>query len=721
MYMTKNYLLTILISWVCFGVMAQEQNIIRGHVCDEEGEPLVGANVYIYGTIEGCMCDSIGNFTFETAMKGTATLKCSYVGYTDCMVKISIPTNKNITIKMKPQSFTLDNVDIVASSFNFGMTEKVKSIKPLDVVMSGNSCGDIIASLHALPGVQTVGENGKLYVRGGESSESQVFINGMHVLQPYDAEPNNTVTRSRFSPFLFKGINFSLGGYDSEYGQALSSVLPMETTDIQTHDKFGLNFSPLSMAAGGTKSFRASSLSFNAEYMDLKLYDKLFPDKYDWTTPFRKISGEAQYKVEPSSSCNIKTYVGFDHTEFSYNIPFSDFNIYERRLGMHENNLYINSVYRQNFSHGWSLFTGVAGSWIRKVIQGAMIAHDEYVDRKLETHLKARLSKTFSDRYRLAFGAENYIRSYKKSSNSMSISNVLGMDYNSFGAFVDNQLKISSTFFLKASLRMENKVGGNGVFFMPRASLSYIPNKQLQMSLLYGRYSQVIGDDYNLYGNYTKAQSFSNHYVMSFQYKFPKTTIRLESYLKQYTQLPLLENQKITLKGRGKSCGIDFFLEDGSISNNLTTTLAYSYNHSRRRYMEYVDEVQPQYATAHNLSISLKYSIPQIKCIFGLSENIASGRPYTNPTKPGKLQCLTKPYVSTGVNVSYLASPNVIIYASVTNLFNRHNIFNYTYVTNPHLSGGYLRKPVESSRDRFFYVGIFISLKKSHAYEISNF
>ena len=36
MYMTKNYLLTILISWVCFGVMAKEQNIIRGHVCDEE-------------------------------------------------------------------------------------------------------------------------------------------------------------------------------------------------------------------------------------------------------------------------------------------------------------------------------------------------------------------------------------------------------------------------------------------------------------------------------------------------------------------------------------------------------------------------------------------------------------------------------------------------------------------------------------------------------------
>lgn len=414
MYMKKICLLTILIPLVNVYVMAQEHNIIRGDVCDEEGQPMVGANIYIYGTIDGCMCDTLGKFSFETSLKGTVTLKCTFMGYTDYIKRITIPVNKEISIKMKPQAFTLDNVDIVASSFSFGQTEKVKSIKPLDVVMAGNSCGDIFASLHTLPGVQTVGESGKLHVRGGDSYESQVFINGMHVLQPYDAEPSNTVTRSRFSPFLFKGINFSLGGYDSEYGQALSSILPMETTDVQTHDKFGLNFSPLSVAAGGTKSLNASSLSFNVEYMDLKLYNKLFPDKYDWDKPYRKISGEVQYKVEPTPSCNIKTYIGFDHTELGYHIPFSVFNAYERKLGMTENNMYINSVLRLNLSRGWSFFAGVAESWFRNVVDGAMIANDEYVDRKMETHLKIRISKNFSGRYKLSFGAEDYARSHKK-------------------------------------------------------------------------------------------------------------------------------------------------------------------------------------------------------------------------------------------------------------------------------------------------------------------
>lgn len=164
---------------------------------------------------------------------------------------------------------------------NFGSYGKLKKLDAYDVVMTGSSCGDIFAALGSLPGVQKVGENGRLYVRGGDNFESQVFINGMHVLNPYDEEPSNTVTRSRFSPFLFKGINFSLGGYAGEYGQALSSILPMETTDVSSCDKLGVNISPLSAAVGGTKAFTTSSLSFNTEFMNLGLYNKMFPDRYD--------------------------------------------------------------------------------------------------------------------------------------------------------------------------------------------------------------------------------------------------------------------------------------------------------------------------------------------------------------------------------------------------------------------------------------------------------
>lgn len=706
--------LTVTFAW------AQGRNVVKGMVREANGTPLAGANIYIYGTTDGALCDSLGRFSFQTASSGEVTVKCTFIGFADYVGKLHLPLQHDVDIRLKPQAVTLDNVEIVAGNFNFGRGNLATTMNSLDVVMSGNSCGDIFGSLHSLPGVQTVGENGRLYVRGGESSESQTFINGMHVLQPYDAEAGNTVTRSRFSPFLFKGINFALDGYDAQYGQALSSVLVMETTDVQTHDKLGVNFSPLSAAAGGTKSFGRSSLSFNAEYMDLKLYNKVFPDKYDWTKPYNKMSAQMQYKVETSQGGSIKTYAGFDHTRLGYHIPQDFFETNERDLGITDDNLYLNSVWRTTTAGGWRLFAGGAWSWVRNGINGALVNGDEYVDTKNEVHLKAYLQKAFGG-HTVAYGVEDYIRNFQKRSVMGGATNKLHMNYNLVGAFVDTRFKLLSELFLKASFRMENQVSRNGIFIVPRVSLSYVPNNRFQMSLLAGEYSQVVGDGFDIYGDYIRHQSFSDHYVLSMQYGFARTTLRMETYLKYYYDLPMVSGTGYTFNGKGRSRGVDIFIEDNSISPRLTTMLAYSYNFSKRKYMQYDNWVQPQYTTRHNASLSIKYNVPQIKCIFGLSQNFASGRPYTDPSKPGQMQFLTKPYLSTGINVSFLASPSVIVYASATNLFNRHNVFNYQYKESPAAAGGFVRRAVEASRDRFFYIGVFISLKKSHAYEISNF
>ena len=68
-------------------------------------------------------------------------------------------------------------------------------------------------------------------MRGGEADETQIFIDGIRVFTPYSPTAKNIPTRGRFSPFLFKGITFSTGGYSAEYGQALSSVLLLNSTD----------------------------------------------------------------------------------------------------------------------------------------------------------------------------------------------------------------------------------------------------------------------------------------------------------------------------------------------------------------------------------------------------------------------------------------------------------------------------------------------------------
>lgn len=75
---------------------------------------------------------------------------------------------------------------------------------PVELVTVGGANGDLYKALQTLPGTQVQGETGELLVRGGGSYETQTFIDGMHVLNPYTSNGINTPARSRYSTFMFQ-------------------------------------------------------------------------------------------------------------------------------------------------------------------------------------------------------------------------------------------------------------------------------------------------------------------------------------------------------------------------------------------------------------------------------------------------------------------------------------------------------------------------------------
>ena len=665
----------------------QAQTIISGTISDGK-ETLAGANVFILGTIEGCLSDSLGRFSFTTTQTGEVTLKVTFIGFDDYTLKADASKLHDLSIRMSERATTINEVVVTASTFSFGKSDNFKTMDALDVVMAGNSCGDIVAALQTLPGTQTVGEDGKLYVRGGESEECQTFVNGMHVLVPYSTNTENTAVRGRFSPFLFKGINFSLGGYSGEYGQALSSVLPMETTDMATSDKYGVSASLVDWNIGGTKAFKTSSLSFNAALTSMGLYDRLFSQRQDFTRPYRKLSGEAQYKKEFACGGVLKSYAGYDLTSVGLHVD-------DRQLSLKEHNVYANVTYKAPFGRGATLFTGIANSSVFNDIDDAVTAGDHYHNFRNEVHLKAEIRKVCSDVLKLSTGIEDYIRN----SQLRFAPYEYHLDYNILAAHVDAQWRVMPKVFLNMSARLEAM--RNQWLLMPRATLSYIPNKRLQLSLVAGRYSQTPEDDYLAQSSKSLVQSTADHAILSLQYKWQTTLLRIEPYWKRYHHLPLMEKGVWQSHGDGTSQGVDIYLEDHSLFRNLTTTLAYSFNDSKRLYRDYTEERMPDYASRHNLRLTAKYAIG--KTIIGLAESYTSGRHFPQGTTPY--------YNSVDVNLTYLLSPKVIIYTSLNNIFGRTNIFRYDAAGSP----------VTASRDRFFYIGIFVSLKNNKAYDISNF
>ena len=666
---------------------AMSQTTVTGTITDGR-EPLAGANVFIIGTIDGCLADSLGRFSFQTSKSGELTLRVTFMGFEDYTLTTSQPTD--LVITMRERATAIDEVVVTASTYSFGKSDNFKTMDALDVVMAGNSCGDIVAALQSLPGTQKVGESGKLYVRGGESDECQTFVNGMHVLVPYSTNVENNAVRGRFSPFLFKGINFSLGGYGGEYGQALSSVLPMETTDVATGDKLGVSGSLVDWNLGGTKAFAKSSLSFNADFTSMGLYNALFPDRMDWTRPYRKLSGEGQYKAELSSASVLKTYVGYDLTSVGQHID-------ERSLSLSEHNIYANATLKTNIGRGYSLFTGIANSTVISDIDDALTLGDHYHNVRNEVHLKADIRKVYSTVLKMSAGVEDYLR---HSTNRYDESHYC-LDYQLLGAHADAQLRIIRPLFLNLSARAEYASYDGGWLLMPRATLSYVPNKRFQLSAMIGRYSQTANDDYIAMSGKHLTQSTADHAILSMQYSTPKMLLRIEPYYKKYHHLPLLSKGIYTADGYGTSRGFDIFIENHSLVRNLTTTLSYSFNDSERLYLDYTQPQTPDYASRHNLRLTLKYAIG--KTIIGLAESYASPRHYPAGDTPY--------YNSIDANLTWLVSPKVIVYTSLNNILGRTNIFRYN-------TDG---SPVTATRDRFFYIGIFVSLKNNKAYDISNF
>ena len=294
------------------------QQIISGTILDEKNKPLASANVYVDGTYDGASTDEKGEFVFKTATTGNQILVVSYLTYETLKIAIDVSNTKNKSIRMKESVNTIDAVVITAGTLEAGDKARVSVLKPLDIVTTAGALGNIVSALQTLPGTQTVGEDGRLFVRGGEADETQTFVDGIRVAQPYGASTDNLPTRGRFSPFLFNGISFSTGGYSAEYGEALSSVLLLNTQDIPDQNKTDISLMTVGLGIGHTQKWEKSSLSINTAYIDLAPYQVAIPQDVDWNKPFQSLSGESVYRYNFEQGM-LKVYAAFDASRFDLN------------------------------------------------------------------------------------------------------------------------------------------------------------------------------------------------------------------------------------------------------------------------------------------------------------------------------------------------------------------------------------------------------------------
>ena len=707
--MRKLLLIIILIA----SCNMKAQSIINGKVTNAKGNPIEGANVYLEGTYDGSTTNTAGIFKFKTKEIGDQTLIISYLSYETYTFSGKVNEMNKLVIQLREDVNTLDAVVLSAGTFAAGDNSKISVLKPLDVVTTAGAVGDFVGALQTLPGTTTVSEDGRLFVRGGDAEETQIFIDGIRVFTPYSPTTNNTPTRGRYSPFLFDGITFSTGGYSAEYGQALSSVLLLNTIDEPDQNKTDIGIMSVGGTLGKTRKWNKSSLSVNASYINLAPYIALFPDRNDWEKPFESISGEAVFRQKFDNGL-LKLYSAFDSTNFE--LTQEDINFDE---GVHfklkNNNFYLNGSYSGMLSDEWSYFGGISFTGAKTNIN---VLDQDINDKENSLHAKMRFKRRYSSRFKLSFGLEYFNTEFNEQYSDEFQSDINLKFTNGLSAgFVESDIFFSKKLALKFGLRSEYDHLLNEFNLSPRSSLALKTTSKSQISLAYGKFYQNPSNSVLKFNQDLNSQ-LASHYILNYQYNNDGKILRIESYFKDYESLVLYDSNEgvidnISNDGFGYAKGLDLFWRDSKTIKNLDYWISYSFLDSERKYKDFTIEAQPNFVNKHNLSVVGKYWIDDWKSQIGFSYGFASGRTYTDPNKEGFLNSKTSSYNSISLNWAYLISQQKILYFSINNALGFKNINGYQYSNTPDMNGNFTRRALKPAADQFFFIGFFWTISDS--------
>ncbi len=706
--MIKTWVILLLL---LFSYTASSQSLISGRVTSKSGEPLVGVNVYLDGTYDGATTDLEGFFAFETYEQDSFNLVVRSIGYHKASVVLEDHLSP-VEIELKEEINELNAVVITAGSFNASEGSKQEVLRPLDVVTTAGTTADVPGALNTLPGTQTVGETGRLFVRGGEGRETKTFIDGMLVHNEYSPSAPNTPGRSRFSPFMFKGTNFTTGGYSAEYGQALSSALILNSKDIAETNRTDLSLMTVGVDASTTRSFDKSSFAGKVQYTNLTPYFALVNQNLSWDKAPEEFNGNFAYRKKTSKTGMLKLYT---------NISSSSLHLYEEDIVHPEiqhpvtvtnDYAHVNASYRELINDRWGLKTGMSYTRSKDFAALDQTSQEELLHG---FHSKLAFDYQHSDRLSIMTGAE--VIGTNQEQWLIDGSTAL-FDFNELitATFAEAELFASSSLAFKVGLRAEHNSLTNRQYLDPRLSAAYKTGENSQVSVAYGQFRQA-PDRQVTYLDNEAANERAQHYITNYQWSHEGRSFRIEAYDKRYQDLARYTNvfdpTTYSFDGRGHARGVDVFWRDSKTFANTDYWVSYSFLDTKRSYQNFPGSFTPSFASAHNFSVVVKKFINSIKSQVGGTYSFASSRPYNNPNEDRFMSGRTPAYHDLSFNISYLYSNQVIVHAMVNNLLAINNVFGYEYASETGENGIYAGRPITPPAPRFIFLGVFITLSKN--------
>jgi vitamin B12 transporter len=751
--MKHYYLIFILILSFAIHTNAQK-TALKGRVIDNKNKPIRGANISLVDSYDGGSSDSLGNFKFTTRDTGIKIIQATFSGYTTMQKTIVLNGNvPEMTFIIKEKVSELKAITISAGSFEASDDKKATVLKPLDIVTTAGSNGDNFAALKTLPGTQQNNDREGLFVRGGTAGETQTFIDGTLVRNAFLTGVPDLGARGRFNPFLFKGTNFSAGGYSALYGGALSSAVILETEDMPDKSQGFANLSTVGLGLGFLKLNKKKNASFSIALSQTNLapYFKIVKQNitYKKAPIFYQVDISARKQIGKTGILKLYAYYNTRELDISRN----DINSYDSAtesfrylngFALNSNNLYANVSFKNYIATNTKIYTGISASTnvdkfdLESQLKNGTLNTDTNYGYKNNASIQIKNSLTTGKFYvqqniknvnKLRLGGEVFYYT-----DGVSVNNAYGSTSNNIfdtysALFAEGEIYVTNNLVGKIGLRTEYDKLLKKWNTAPRLSMAFKLDRHAQLNFAYGDFYQKPDANF-MYNNNNLQFMKATHWIANYIYQKPGYYLRLEAYNKQYSSLiktdaynNIYSPNNVSSNGIGYARGIELYYRDQKTIKGLDYWISYSYIDTKRNFLNYQRSTQPDFVASHIASLVVKKF--WTKKMFGLNGTytFSTGRPYINYNtfKPNGmvndpelfLKDYAPAYHNVGISANYLKTIgktfNVFV-ISISNPFYFKQTFGYNYSQVAYNKDGTLhREAITPAAPAFFFLGVFTS------------
>ncbi|MBI9052589.1 MAG: carboxypeptidase-like regulatory domain-containing protein [Bacteroidales bacterium] len=308
---------SVILFIIVFSVQAQNVVSLEGKVVDKKGEPIEAAHIRNMSNNTGVISENDGSYSLKIPKDKKVLVQASCIGYKPTSFTINTKTDKitNHTITLEVDVSDIEEVSVVGK---LSPESNLVKINAKHIEINPDISGNVESIIKTLPGVSSNTELSSQYsVRGGSYDENMVYVNDIEIYKPLLIRSGQQEGLSFLNSDMVSSIHFSSGGFESIYGDKMSSVL-----DIRYNKPIDFSGKVSLSLLGGTAQLedvsKNNKFTYNTgfRYKTSQYVLNSLETKGDYNPSFYDFQTYLTYKVNNKLDFDFLGYYALNSYEF---------------------------------------------------------------------------------------------------------------------------------------------------------------------------------------------------------------------------------------------------------------------------------------------------------------------------------------------------------------------------------------------------------------------